>query len=199
MADIRKDGRLNSRMTTTRRPGARGRRAARRIDWQTGTRALRADEWRGRQISQKLSRLAKVRNAPTGGTPSACAQVASTDTRSSPITTQPTGRARPMIGPSPSMPTIASTMASRGRTRRGQVEDRVLDAAEVQQVLRPAVDGARHHAEQVLETARHARPSDASSASASRRSDPRSARPPEAPGRAGRMKRDFSGTRRTSS
>ena len=69
------------------------------------------------------------------------------------------GAARvPMIGPSPSIAVTASTIARCGRMVALRSRIDVVDAVHVQDVLRPAVDRARHHAEEVLHAGGHPRP-----------------------------------------
>ena len=108
-------------------------------------------------VAEKVSRLGEVGHAFRTKLITRAA-VASTATRSVPMINAPTGFGVPMIGPSPSIPTTASTIASCGRIVAFRSRIDCLDAANVQQVLRPAVDGSGHRAEQILHAARHAGP-----------------------------------------
>ena len=66
------------------------------------------------------------------------------------MASMPSARGRPMIGPSPSIAVTPSTMEKCGPDGCVQVDDGVRDAVDVQQVLRPAIHGAWHDAEEVL-------------------------------------------------
>ena len=57
----------------------------------------------------------------------------------------------PMIGPSPSMPMMPSTVARCGRTVAAMSRIDGIDPDMVQHVLGPAVDDAAHHLEEVFE------------------------------------------------
>ena len=87
-----------------------------------------------------------------------------------PMTIRPACRGVPMIGPSPSMPTIPSTIAELRSDRRADVEDRVVDPGVVQHVLRPAVSEDPASRRRGSSSTGSRRPSGGSSSWASRRS-----------------------------
>ena len=74
------------------------------------------------------------------------------------IASTPKPRGVPMMGPSPSMPTMPSTMVRPGRTVATRSTMELSMPCCVQHVLRPAVHRAGHDAEQVLHRAGHAGP-----------------------------------------
>ena len=125
---------------------------------------------RGSRSSRRAARCAARRSGPAGPMPSARyptrqglifisrAHVASTAGRFVPITRKPECLGVPMIGPSPSMPMIPSTMARCGRTAAAMSRMRRADPRVVEHVLGPAVDDARHDAEEILERERDAGP-----------------------------------------
>ena len=86
------------------------------------------------------------------------AQVASTAGRFVPITSTPDRRGVPMIGPSPSMPTMPSTIARCGRTAALMSRIDGPMPGVMQHVLGPPVHDPRHHAEEVLHRQRDPRP-----------------------------------------
>ena len=73
-------------------------------------------------------------------------------------TSAPTGFAFPMMGPSPSIADDAVHDGVMDRDGSGQVQDGVVDAPEMEEVLGPAVVDAREHAEEVLQAERDAHP-----------------------------------------
>ena len=64
----------------------------------------------------------------------------------------------PSSGPFPSMPTMPSMIASDGLTAPTMSRIEFGDAVDVEDVLRPPVDAARHAPEAVLERERHRDP-----------------------------------------
>ena len=84
----------------------------------------------------------EVERPGRGRCPSSCVQVASTAGRLVPMTSTPEVLGVPMIGPSPSMPMMPSTMARWGDGRR-DIEDGLGNARVMQHVLGPAVTDSR--------------------------------------------------------
>ena len=84
--------------------------------------------------------------------------MASTAGRLRPMTSAPQSLALPMIGPSPSMPTMPSTIARWGCTVALMSRIELWMPCQCRDVLGPAVDDAGHDAEQVFHGACHAGP-----------------------------------------
>ena len=82
------------------------------------------------------------------------ASVASTAGKLAPTTISPIGLRLPMIGPSPSMQSMPSTIAS-GEGSDALMSNTVCgNAGVVQHILRPAVHDPRQHAVKILHAAR---------------------------------------------